>query len=667
MEIVEKEILKENNEYESILEDINRGHKKILKNLNEYLNKDDKNLNNDKTNYNQNRFMMLAILYGTYIGTLGTLGELKDKKITTDDLNFLQKISEKGENNNINEILNIFTETINSLSEFYLKIKDNKKEEKLKDANNTLINLNEKKLEIKLNNNIYVKKNNNLKNNKLNNDKNNINKNIIKKKDEEKPKTSTCIFCIEEFNEDEIVNPILECFNHIHGRCFANYIEHELNNNKFPIKCPLCPKEQIHEINYKTIYDCLILNDKDSLVNKLENMSLNRLSETNPDEVSFCPTPGCSYMCFYDINVFHLDCPLCKKSYCLKCKTEWHENLTCKEYQDEKKYEENMTEEDKLNEKKFNEYVKGNKCKQCPKCKRWVEKNRGCDHITCPCGTHFCYRCGELRDSNDPYKHRCKNNKGINDAYDYYNEFDDYFNLDYLENLNINDNQREIRRDNIFNDLKNQLKNNNTFNLNNNYSNNNFNNMNMNNYYNNSFNNMNMNDYYNSNFNNMNNSFNNMNMNNYKNNNFNNMNMNYFNNMNMNNYYNNNFNMNPNNFNNNILDNQMKFNQNFGNNYNNMTNNYSFNPLLMKNNNYNNKNNLNDLNLYKYSEIFSQQNNNLNNQNQFNLNNIQNNENADNKPKNKIENEDVQKNNIDSENKEKQNEMKDIIINDNNH
>ena len=75
-------------------------------------------------------------------------------------------------------------------------------------------------------------------------------------------------------------------------------------------------------------------------------MSLNRLSETNPDEVSFCPTPGCSYMCFYDINVFHLDCRLCKNSYLLKCKVEWHTNLTCEEYHNEKKYEENMTEED---------------------------------------------------------------------------------------------------------------------------------------------------------------------------------------------------------------------------------------------------------------------------------------------------------------------------------
>ena len=27
-----------------------------------------------------------------------------------------------------------------------------------------------------------------------------------------------------------------------------------------------------------------------------------------------------------------------KKSYCLKCKTEWHVNKTCKEYQSEKSY-----------------------------------------------------------------------------------------------------------------------------------------------------------------------------------------------------------------------------------------------------------------------------------------------------------------------------------------
>ena len=130
---------------------------------------------------------------------------------------------------------------------------------------------------------------------------------------------------------------------------------------------------------------------------KLETISLNHLAENNSEEVTFCPTAGCNYMCFYDKNEYHLNCPLCKKSYCLKCRTEWHLNKTCQEYQSEKYVKENDI--------KFEEYVKGNNFKQCPNCKRWVEKTYGCNHITCRCGTHFCYRCGKLMDGN----HICPN------------------------------------------------------------------------------------------------------------------------------------------------------------------------------------------------------------------------------------------------------------------
>lgn len=31
----------------------------------------------------------------------------------------------------------------------------------------------------------------------------------------------------------------------------------------------------------------------------------------------------------------------------------------------------------------------------CPGCKTGIERVEGCFHITCPCGTHFCYLCGE--------------------------------------------------------------------------------------------------------------------------------------------------------------------------------------------------------------------------------------------------------------------------------
>ena len=33
--------------------------------------------------------------------------------------------------------------------------------------------------------------------------------------------------------------------------------------------------------------------------------------------------------------------------------------------------------------------------KACPSCKNVVEKSSGCLHMTCRCGTEFCYRCGQ--------------------------------------------------------------------------------------------------------------------------------------------------------------------------------------------------------------------------------------------------------------------------------
>ena len=32
--------------------------------------------------------------------------------------------------------------------------------------------------------------------------------------------------------------------------------------------------------------------------------------------------------------------------------------------------------------------------KRCTRCKFFVQKNQGCDHMTCRCGYEFCYRCG---------------------------------------------------------------------------------------------------------------------------------------------------------------------------------------------------------------------------------------------------------------------------------
>ena len=133
-------------------------------------------------------------------------------------------------------------------------------------------------------------------------------------------------------------------------------------------------------------------------------------------------------MCFYDKNEFHLNCPLCKKSYCLQCKTEWHKDKTCEEYQLEKK--------DKDNDIKFEEYAKGNNFKQCPNCKRWVEKISGCDFIACPCGTNFCYSCGGVMGQS--HYHDCpkKNNNRTYNLF-FNNNPVNLFGNNYLNNNNI--------------------------------------------------------------------------------------------------------------------------------------------------------------------------------------------------------------------------------------
>ena len=370
-----------------------------------------------------------------------------------------------------------------------------------------------------------------------------------KSKIEEKPKMETCIFCIEEFNINEIVNPKLECNKHIHGKCFATYIEEELNNNRFPIKCPICQKEDRHEINYKILLDCLLLNDKDNLSKKLEAVSLNYLAVTNPESVTFCPTPGCNYIVYYDRNEYHLNCPLCMKSYCLKCKTEWHKDLTCEEYQ----YQIRKKDEEVINDQKFGDYLRGNNCKQCPRCKRWVEKIDGCDHITCPCGTHFCYNCGEIRDSIRPYEHVCPPR--------FFNNNMGYMNNN-MNNMNYNFGYMNYNMNNI------DYMNNNM----NNFNNFNYNRNNMGNMYN--FNNLNYNRNMNYNRNNMDNmgNLNNFNNLNYNRNNLDNINENRNNIGNMNNNYNRN---NINNRNN--LDDR-NYNDNINNNRNNLDNrNYNIN------------------------------------------------------------------------------------------
>ena len=251
-----------------------------------------------------------------------------------------------------------------------------------------------------INNNVY---NNNIINNQNNVDldfefakelERNEKEQIAKlQKEDEKKQVKKCEICLEEFSLLDFTNYFLNCNCIIHNVCFDNMVKAAIESNNLPLKCPNC-KTPVHP-NF--IEDSL-RNINPQLMEKYEHFSMNNFLLNNNDEYSSCPTPGCEYMFFFHPGEFNFLCPLCNKNYCLNCKDEWHRGMTCQQYKDSR-------DVSKL-DNQFFQFVKGAKFKMCPRCKFWVEKNQGCNHMKCRCGADFCYLCGDFMDMSRA--HKCK-------------------------------------------------------------------------------------------------------------------------------------------------------------------------------------------------------------------------------------------------------------------
>jgi hypothetical protein len=137
---------------------------------------------------------------------------------------------------------------------------------------------------------------------------------------------------------------------------------------------------------------------------------------------SCCPTPGCPFLFEWDAANRKLDCPLCKKRYCVFCKVralrckprsapasadapalctpraqcDWHTGMRCEE-----------RAAGSADDAAFLALARKGRFKSCPSCKCWVEKADGCDGMTCRCGAHFCYRCGSGLRASHGAQPRC--------------------------------------------------------------------------------------------------------------------------------------------------------------------------------------------------------------------------------------------------------------------
>ncbi|KAH6883790.1 hypothetical protein BKA70DRAFT_1341511 [Coprinopsis sp. MPI-PUGE-AT-0042] len=101
---------------------------------------------------------------------------------------------------------------------------------------------------------------------------------------------------------------------------------------------------------------------------------------TPPTKRVYCPVQTCSSFIGPKGQLSQMRCRRCGTDVCTRCRIQVHPGSSCEDIQ-------GVKEVKALAEK--------NNWKACPKCRTFVERLSGCNHIACRCGQQFCYGCGK--------------------------------------------------------------------------------------------------------------------------------------------------------------------------------------------------------------------------------------------------------------------------------
>ncbi|KAF5362190.1 hypothetical protein D9756_002178 [Leucocoprinus leucothites] len=193
---------------------------------------------------------------------------------------------------------------------------------------------------------------------------------------------------------DTVSQPIEISCNHIYcSSCLRHYILSTLDNHSFPLKCMGDDATCNHPFSLPLIKRFLPPQRFEQLMTAAFTSHIDK----NPETFRYCITPDCSQVYRVTVLPHELQCPSCFYEICTACHVEGHAGMTCAE----KCQHKNPEEQERLLEAWANQ----NNVKRCPSCRVWVEKIEGCHHISCKCGTHFCWICSGVFEGNRIYDH----------------------------------------------------------------------------------------------------------------------------------------------------------------------------------------------------------------------------------------------------------------------
>uniref|UniRef100_A0A1J3E640 RBR-type E3 ubiquitin transferase n=3 Tax=Noccaea caerulescens TaxID=107243 RepID=A0A1J3E640_NOCCA len=190
----------------------------------------------------------------------------------------------------------------------------------------------------------------------------------------------TCGICFESFLPEEILS--VACGHPFCPTCWTGYISTTINDGPgcLMLRCPepSCPAAVGQDMFEKLASQ----EDKE----KYYRYFLRSYVEDNR-KMKWCPSPGCEHAIDLSAGTgsYDVSC-LCSHSFCWNCTEEAHRPVDCDTVA--QWIRKNSAESENMN------WILANS-KPCPKCKRPIEKNHGCMHMTCtpPCKYEFCWLC----------------------------------------------------------------------------------------------------------------------------------------------------------------------------------------------------------------------------------------------------------------------------------
>ncbi|EKM49685.1 uncharacterized protein PHACADRAFT_154191 [Phanerochaete carnosa HHB-10118-sp] len=165
--------------------------------------------------------------------------------------------------------------------------------------------------------------------------------------------------------------------------CLTHFVRSALESNAFPLRCSGDEGQCGAPLLLEAAFHAHI--------------------EQNPNILRPCKTPGCAQL--YSRSTREdgsatVKCPACFSSACAACGNNAHGGRTC------------AAAARDPSEDYINSHTSG--IRRCPRCQTPIFKDGGCQHISCRCGVHICWRClATFSTDRECYTHMSSAHGGI--------------------------------------------------------------------------------------------------------------------------------------------------------------------------------------------------------------------------------------------------------------